>query len=210
MRTPAEDREQMILYQLESRDIRDQLVLDAFLKVERHLFVPPELRSFAYDDVPLPIGWGQTISQPYVVAKMTELLALGKQDRVLEIGTGSGYQAAILAELAGEVYTIELVPELHRRAQELLERLGYTNIRAICGDGYLGYPEAAPYDAVIVTAAPPTLPENLVSQLRTGGTLVIPVGESEQTLIRATKNGDGTTSQERIFPVIFVPMKHGL
>ena len=203
------ERNRMIRYQLDSRGIVDVELLAAFERVERHLFVPAEYRTQAYADEPLPIECGQTISQPYVVAKMTELLGLSKRDRVLEIGTGSGYQTAILAELAGEVWTLELIEELHLRARETLDRLGYGNIHALQGNGFSGYPPEAPYDAIIVTAAPPEIPENLVSQLAPGGRMVIPVGSGAQMLMRLTREADGSLLAENIFPVIFVPMKKG-
>lgn len=183
-------------------------VLDAFEKVDRSLFVLPEYRSVADADEALPISCGQTISQPSLVAKMTELLNLAENSKVLEIGTGSGYQTAILAELAGEVFTIELIPELHETAKKRLDSLGYTNVHAAVGDGYSGWPDEAPFDAIIVTAAPPVIPEALTTQLSNGGRMVIPVGDSEQMLCLITKSSDGLIQVENIFPVIFVPMRH--
>ena len=169
-------RENMVSRQLESpgRDLKDKRVLDSMRQVPRHEFVPPSQRRFAYEDTPLPIGHGQTISQPFIVAFMTEKLAVKPTDRVLEIGTGSGYQAAILAKLAKEVFTIEIVEALGREAGSTLQRLGFTNVHARVGDGYLGWPEAAPFDAIIVTCAPEKIPQPLVEQLKEGGRMIIP------------------------------------
>lgn len=202
------DRTRMVREQLEApgRGIRDAAVLRAMRKVPRHCFVPKEVRAGSYDDGPLPIGYGQTISQPFVVAFMTEQLRLKATDRVLEIGTGSGYQAAILAELAGEVYTIEIVAPLAARAQATLAKLGYRNIRVRAGDGYLGWPEAAPFDAIIVTCAPEKVPSTLVDQLREGGAMIIPVGPAgEQELVLLRKRG-GRIRRQAVLPVQFVPM----
>jgi protein-L-isoaspartate(D-aspartate) O-methyltransferase len=165
----------MVNEQLRTRGVADKAVLAAMEKVPRHLFVPPAQRRCAYDDGPLPIGLAQTISQPYMVARMTELLRLTRACRVLEVGTGSGYQAAVLAELAGEVWSIERLPELARQAEQLLHRLRYDNVRVIVGDGTLGHPEAAPYDAIVVTAAAPRVPDALRAQLKPGGRMVIPL-----------------------------------
>lgn len=198
-------REKMVESQIKARGIRDPHVLGALLKVERHQFVPKKLQSRAYEDYPLPIGEGQTISQPYIVALMTELLDLKGEEKVLEIGTGSGYQAAILAELVKEVYTIEIIESLASSAQKLLKELGYRNIKVRTGDGYLGWPEAAPFDAVIVTAAPGHIPKPLVDQLKEGGRMVIPVGVHFQTLKKLTKKAGKVESQD-IIPVRFVPM----
>jgi protein-L-isoaspartate(D-aspartate) O-methyltransferase len=170
-------RHRMVEVQLRGRGIADQRVLEAMERVPRHLFVPASQRWSAYEDGPLPIGQGQTISQPYMVARMTELLRLTAGSKVLEVGTGSGYQAAVLAELAGEVWTIERHPELAHHAEELLLQLGYTNVRVIVGDGSLGFPPEAPYDAIIVTAAAPRLPEALGEQLAINGRMVIPIRE---------------------------------
>ena len=201
----VEERETMVSRQLVARGIRDKDVLDAMRKVPRHLFIPKDLRRHAYDDRPLPIGRGQTISQPYVVAFMSEALKLKPQDRVLEIGTGSGYQAAILGELVREVFTIEIVPELGERSKKLLSRLGYGNVNVRIGDGYKGWPEKAHFDAVIVTAAPPKVPQPLLSQLKIGGRMIIPVGNTRQELvvIRRTENG---YERKNVLPVAFVPM----
>lgn len=195
----------MVAQHLLARDIRDSTVLAAMASVPRHLYVPKDLRRYAYYDSPLPIGNGQTISQPYIVALMTQSLRLDSGDRVLEVGTGSGYQAAILAEIAAEVYTIEIIPELADRSRQLLQELGYNNINVRLGDGYLGWPEKAPFDAVIVTAAPDHVPRALVEQLTDGGRLVLPVGDQYQELIRITRTGD-VEQTERLLPVRFVPM----
>jgi protein-L-isoaspartate(D-aspartate) O-methyltransferase len=198
-------RVQMVETQLKARDITDPRVLDAMLKVERHKFVPKEYQHLAYIDEPLPIGFGQTISQPYIVAKMTELLELNKNDKVLEIGTGSGYQAAILAELCKEVYTIEIIPELAQRAEKLLKELGYKNIFVKVGDGYYGWPEHAPFDKIIVTCAPKEIPQKLVEQLKDGGKMVLPVGDVFQELVVVEKH-NGVVTKKSVFPVRFVPM----
>ncbi len=199
------NRERMVKDQLESRGIRDARVLAAMRAVPRHEFVPAEVRSRAYSDSPLPIGYGQTISQPYVVAAMSEALALEGDERVLEIGTGSGYQAAVLAELCREVYSIEIVPELAVSARAVLERLGYDNVQVREGDGYQGWPEHAPFDRVIVTAAPDHVPQPLVDQLAVGGRMVIPVGTGSQELILITRTPDGV-KRETMMGVRFVPM----
>ena len=178
----------------------------AMIEVPRHEFVPPEYRSSAYGNTPLPIGHGQTISQPLVVGLMTELLQLTKTDRVLEVGTGSGYQAAILSVLASEVYTTEIVPELGEMARANLERLGYSNVLTKIGDGYQGWPEHAPFDAIIVTAAPNHVPPPLITQLRSGGRMVIPVGGFDQELMVLAKRADGTATTTIILPVRFVPL----
>jgi protein-L-isoaspartate(D-aspartate) O-methyltransferase len=198
-------RQRMVRKQIEDRGVRDKRVLAAMRKVPRHLYVPREMEPYAYADQPLPIGYGQTISQPYIVAFMTEALELKPQDRVLEIGTGSGYQAAVLAELVQDVYSIEIVEPLGREAAERLKRLGYSNIQVRIGDGYRGWPEAAPFDAIIVTAAPDHVPPALVGQLRQGGRLVLPVGRFFQELVRVRRTASGT-KQETLLPVRFVPM----
>ena len=181
-------------------------VLAAMRKVLRHEFVPSIQRYAAYRNRPLSIGDGQTISQPYIVALMTDLLRIGPDDRLLEIGTGSGYQTAVLAELAREVFTVEIIESLGERAKRTLDRLGYRNVHARIDDGYRGWPEAAPFDAVIVTAAPAHVPAALVEQLKPQGRMVIPVGTDEQALLAVTKNADGTTLSEEIVPVRFVPL----
>jgi protein-L-isoaspartate(D-aspartate) O-methyltransferase len=188
-------------------EITDPDVLAAIERVPRHRFVPEHLQQHAYDDRPLPIGQGQTISQPFVVAMMTQALALTPESKVLEIGTGSGYQTAILAELAGEVYTVEVRPDLQTRAKRILDALGYANIRYRTGDGWAGWPEKAPFDATIVTAAAPEWPRALISQLAEGGRMVIPVGEQDwnQTLWLLTKL-DGNLIKDSLGPVRFVPL----
>lgn len=199
-------RSEMVEFQLKLRGIRDTRVLNAMLKVKRHLFVPPSISYLAYEDTALPIGWGQTISQPAVVALMTELLELKGKEKVLEIGTGSGYQAAVLAELAKEVYTIEILEPLAQQSKELLKNLRYKNVRMKVGDGFLGWPEFAPFDAIIVTCAPDSIPPPLLEQLAENGRLVIPVGTywQELKLVRKIK---GKITESDIIPVRFVPMK---
>jgi protein-L-isoaspartate(D-aspartate) O-methyltransferase len=201
----AAERWRMVEEQLVPRGISDERVLRAMAKVPRHLFVPAAMRPLAYLDSPLPIGLDQTISQPYIVAAMTEQTALGERARVLEIGTGSGYQTAILAEIAAEVYSVEIVEPLARQAEVVLRQLGYHNVHLRVGDGYQGWPEAAPFDAVLVAAAPPAIPAPLVDQLAVGGRLLIPVGRNAQELRVLTKTERGVVS-ERLFEVRFVPM----
>ena len=199
-------REAMVRNQLEARGIRDPNVLQAMRKVKRHALVPFALMPSAYQDSPLPIGHGQTISQPYIVAYMSEALALGPEDRVLEIGTGSGYQAAVLAEIVKEVYSIEIIPELAQEAREKLQKLGYSNITIKQGDGYEGWPDHQPFDAIIVTAAPDTIPPKLLEQLKNpGGRMILPVGSYYQELILVVKTDRGIV-QKQLLPVRFVPM----
>lgn len=198
-------REAMVQQQIVARGVRDQQVLGAMRKIPRHLFVPPSMQPYAYRDSPLPIGYQQTISQPYIVAFMTEALGLKAADRVLEVGTGSGYQAAVLSVLVREVYSIEIVEPLATEAAERLKRLGYSNVRVRAGDGYRGWPEAAPFDAVIVTAAPDHIPQPLLDQLAPGGCLVVPVGKYFQTLTRIRRTTSGFKT-EKLLPVRFVPM----
>jgi len=200
-------RQRMVKEDIQGRGIDDQRVLQAMLKVERHLFVPEPYRPTAYADRPLPIGEGQTISQPYIVALMTSQLHLKPEDRVLEIGTGSGYQAAVLAELTKEVYSIEIVEQLARTAQERLQALGYKNIWVKCGDGFYGWPEHAPYDAILVTCAAATIPEHLIDQLGEGGRMILPLGDKPfvQSLTVVTKQA-GKLERQPITDVVFVPM----
>ncbi|MBM3814549.1 MAG: protein-L-isoaspartate(D-aspartate) O-methyltransferase [Acidimicrobiia bacterium] len=201
----------MVRDQIQERGISNQAVLDAMRNTPRHLFMPEQQRDYAYDDTPLPIGYSQTISQPFIVAFMTDLLGAEKTHRVLEIGTGSGYQAAVLSPLAGEVYTIEIVPELAKRSQALLKQLSYENVTVRLGDGYKGWPEKAPFDRIILTAAPPELPQALVDQLKPGGRLVAPVGSSSwsQELIVVEKSKDGKVKKRSVLGVRFVPMVKG-
>lgn len=208
--TPDEyqgSRQQMVKFQMEDRGIKDKRVLQTMETVPRHEFVPPEYIKQAYDDHPLPIGYGQTISQPYIVAAMTELLRLNSDSKVLEIGTGSGYQAAILAELVQEIYSVEIIEQLCQQAKERLARLGYTNVQVLCGDGYYGWKEHAPYDAIIVTCAPDHIPQPLIDQLTDGGRMVIPVGPpgAYQALWLVERQGQEVKS-ERVMGVAFVPL----
>jgi protein-L-isoaspartate(D-aspartate) O-methyltransferase len=198
-------RARMVASQIAGRDVTDRRVLDAMRRVPRHLFVPARYRGSAYTDQPLPIGYDQTISQPYIVGIMSELAEVEPGDKVLEIGTGSGYQAAVLAEMGCEVYTIEIVAPLGRSAAALLARLGYDRVHTRIGDGYRGWPEHAPFDAVILTAAPPRIPEPLKEQTKVGGNLVAPVGVSYQELVVLHRMERGF-SQRSVFPVAFVPM----
>ncbi len=200
-------REKMVKKQIEARGVSDKDVLNAMEKVERHLFVLQEYLDRAYDDCPLPIGEGQTISQPYIVALMTELLELNKKKKVLEIGTGSGYQAAILAELAGEVYTIELIDTLGKKAGKILDKLSYSNIHIKIGDGYQGWPENAPFDGIIVTCSPTKVPEPLKEQLAEGGIMVIPIGEHYVQELAVITKKEGKLIQRGVTGVRFVPMK---
>ncbi len=198
-------RERMVADQIEARGIADPRVLAAMREVPREQLVPEDMRASAYEDRPLPIGHGQTISQPYIVAEMSAQLELSGDERVLEIGTGSGYQAAILGELAREVYTIEIVEPLAERAAEDLERLGYENVHVRAGDGYKGWPEEAPFDAIIVTAAPDHVPQPLIDQLAVGGRMVIPIGRGIQSLTLITRDERGV-KRKTLLGVMFVPM----
>lgn len=195
----------MVAEQMRTRGIRDQRVLDAMERVPRHLFIPPEYRADAYQDHPVPIGYGQTISQPYIVAFMTEALRLERHHRVLEIGTGCGYQTAVLAELAAEVYSIELIEPLAARARATLDELGYRTVHTRTGDGYAGWPERAPFDRVIVAAAAEDVPPALVAQLAEDGILVLPVGVFHQELQVLRRRGDRLETLDTL-PVRFVPM----
>jgi protein-L-isoaspartate(D-aspartate) O-methyltransferase len=198
----------MIADQLRGRDVREPRVLDAIGRVERHLFIPESSRADAYEDHPVPIGHAQTISQPYVVGFMTQALDVGPGHCVLEIGTGCGYQTAVLAEIAREVYTIEIIPDLAGRARETLIRLGYANVQFRVGDGYDGWPEAAPFDRILVAAAPADVPVVLVDQLADQGVLVIPVGNRHQEVKVVHKRGGHVQSRD-VLPVRFVPMIRG-
>lgn len=199
-------RENMVRQQIINRGIEHQPTIDAMRNVERHLFVPRGQQRRAYNDGPMPIGYGQTISQPYIVAYMTELVNPEPDDRVLEIGAGSGYQAAVLAEIVDEVYTIEIIPELGNRARQVLQDLNYDNVEVIIGDGYYGLEEHAPYDAIVVTAAAEYIPPPLIAQLKDGGKMVIPVGSPfiTQTLMMVERNGEEITTTN-LLPVRFVP-----
>lgn len=201
-----EERERMVESQIEARGVRDPKVLAALRRVPRHRFMPEDVRSRAYEDRAVPIGHGQTISQPFIVASMTEQLRLDADDRVLEVGTGSGYQAAVLAEIAREVYSIEIVEPLAERADATLDALGYDEVHVRTGDGYRGWPEAAPFDAIVVTAAPDHVPQPLVEQLAVGGRMVVPVGgRGAQDLRLLVREEDGVR-QEVLYGVLFVPM----
>jgi len=199
-------REKMVQYQVQARGVSDKAVLAALKKVERHRFVPEKYRDRAYEDHPLPIGEGQTISQPYIVGLMTSLVSLDSTKTVLEIGTGSGYQAAVLAETCKFVYTIELIPSLGKNAEALLNDLGYKNIKVKVGDGYKGWKEFAPFDAIVVTCAPTHVPEPLKNQLKEGGKMVIPVGENFMQYLNVLTKKKGKVVEDSIIPVRFVPM----
>ena len=198
-------RERMVAEQIVERNITDRQVLEALREVPRHRFVPEAVRGQAYEDHPLAIGYGQTISQPFIVALMTHLLELDGDERVLEIGTGSGYHSAVLSRIAREVYTIEIVEPLGRQAQSTLASLGYDNVQVRLGDGYGGWPEKQPFDAIILTAAPPHIPQPLIDQLKVGGKMVVPVGDFLQDLLVITKTPDGQ-ERRKVAPVRFVPM----
>jgi protein-L-isoaspartate(D-aspartate) O-methyltransferase len=203
----AAQRQRMVDQQLKPRGIKDERVLAAMAKVRREEFVPADQRADAYQDGPLPIGYDQTISQPYIVAFMTEQLRLKPGDRVLEIGSGSGYQAAILAELVADVYTIEIVEPLAKTAEATLQRLGYKNVHLKVGDGYKGWPEEAPFDAIIVTCAPDKVPQPLMDQLKDGGRMVIPVGERFAQQLYLLEKQNGQLKESATLPVRFVPMR---
>jgi protein-L-isoaspartate(D-aspartate) O-methyltransferase len=207
----VDERAQMVRNHIEHypyNPVKDPRVLAAMRRVPRHLFVPLEYRELAYRNSPLPIGYEQTISQPFIVAHMTELLDIQREDRILEIGTGSGYQAAVLGELCDHVFTMEIVAPLGIRAKKLLKELGYEHVQVRIGNGYLGWPEAAPFDKVIVTCAPDQIPQPLLDQLAPGGRMVIPVGGQFQTqyMVEVTKNNRGKISSKKHYPVRFVPM----
>jgi protein-L-isoaspartate(D-aspartate) O-methyltransferase len=205
----AEDRAEMVTRQIADRGISDQRVLSAMRKVPRHEFVPESEKRYAYRDTPLPIGQGQTISQPYIVALMTELARPDKSHRVLEIGTGSGYQAAVLAEIVEHVYTIEIEATLAQRAAEALQKLGYENVTVRAGDGYAGWVEHAPYDVIMITAAPDHVPQPLIDQLKPGGVMVVPVGPTHATqeLRVLEKDASGKVISKSVTPVRFVPLR---
>ncbi len=207
----AEKRAHMVRTQIEDRGVRNPDVLRVIESVPRHLFMPENVRGLAYGDHPVRLGYGQTISQPYIVGLMTELLAAGRTHTVLEVGTGSGYQAAVLSKLAQSVYSIEIVPELARSAAATLKNLGYDNVTVRLGDGYRGWPEQAPFDRVILTAAPPRIPQELIDQLKPGGRLVAPEGSSAvgQQLVVIGKSADGKITRKAVLPVMFVPMVPG-
>lgn len=198
----------MVNEQIIVRGVTDQDVLKVLETTPRHQFVPPEIAKYAYDDSPLPIGEGQTISQPYIVAFMTEILDMDSTHRVLEIGTGSGYQAAVLSPLVKKVYTIEIVKTLANRADSTLQKMGYKNVTVRLGDGYKGWPEEAPFDRIIGTAAPAEIPPALIEQLKPGGMMVLPVGTKWQELVVVKKSASGTISKKTVLPVRFVPMVH--
>lgn len=203
-------RQRMVEEQIRRRGVRDPRVLAALARVPRHRFVPEEYLDLAYDDRPLPIGKDQTISQPYIVGVMTEALELAPEDRVLEVGLGSGYQAAVLAELAADVYAVEIVPELARRTRRTLDELGYAGVHVKHGDGRAGWPEAAPFDGIVATAAPEVVPRELLQQLAPGGRMVIPIGGGQQELRRIRRSADGERwDAESLMGVRFVPMTGG-
>ena len=211
--TPADQHRSqrliMVRDQIEARGVKNPEVLAAMRAVPRELFVPESVRPHAYEDHPLPIGFGQTISQPFIVGLMTELLEPKKSHRVLEIGTGSGYQAAVLSGLVGELYSIEIVPELALSAAETLNSLGFRNVTVREGDGYRGWPEKAPFDRIILTAAPSEIPQTLLEELKPGGRLVAPVGLGFQDLVVVEKSADGKTTTRSVLQVRFVPMRKG-
>jgi len=202
----VQQRMEMVKWQIEAQGVRDSAVLAAMRKVERHRFVPQNYEAYAYDDYPLPIGEGQTISQPYIVALMTEIASLKKTDKVLEVGTGSGYQAAVLAEICDSVYSIEINEILAKNAQKILLELSYTNISILIGDGYQGWYEHSPYDAILVTCAPTSVPQPLIDQLRNGGRLVIPVGPANHQYLVLYQKQQNKIFQKNSIPVRFVPM----
>ncbi len=202
------ERERMVKEQIEARGITNPLVLSAMREVPRHKFVPEDMVSLAYSDRPLPIGFDQTISQPYIVAYMTQCLRLTGGEKVLEVGTGLGYQAAVLSKIASKVYTIERIPELAEKAKKILKELGYNNVEVIVGDGTKGLPEKAPFDGIIVTASGPYVPETLKNQLKVGGRLVMPVGKYRyaQRIVRVTRGVDDNFKEEELLDVLFVPL----
>ncbi len=200
-------KEEMIENQLKGRGIKDSKVLDAMRKIDRSLFIPDDVKEHTYKDGPLPIGGGQTISQPYIVAYMAEILKLSPKDKVLEIGTGCGYNAAVLAQLSEKIYSIEIIDWLEERARENLKKAGIENVETKQGDGYEGWPEKAPFDAIILTAAPAFIPKPLKQQLKTGGKLLAPVGKTSQRLSLITRKAENNFQEENLLLVSFVPMK---
>lgn len=202
----AAQREQMVQNQIKRRGVIDEQVLNAFRLVPRHVFVPEKYRQSAYEDTPVPIGFHQTISQPYIVAFMVAMLQLKGNERILEIGAGSGYQTAVLAQLCKSVYSVEIVPELATRSSRVLNELGYANAHIRCGDGYAGWMEHAPFDAIIVSAAPTQIPEHLVGQLNAGGRMILPLGIFEQSLLYLYKDTEGAVHHQKSLSVKFVPM----
>jgi protein-L-isoaspartate(D-aspartate) O-methyltransferase len=205
----AEQRTRMVKMQIERRGVNNPAVLEAMRAIPRQLFVPEAQQPSAYEDRPLPIGYGQTISQPYIVASMSELLGVKPGQRVLEIGTGSGYQAAVLCRLGAKVYSIEIVEPLAAAAAARLQSIGCGNVKVRAGDGYLGWPEEAPFDRIILTAAPPEMPQTLVRQLKNGGRLIAPVGREWQELVIIDKDAQGNVKERAEYPVVFVPMVPG-
>ncbi len=199
-------RLRMVTTQIERRSIRDRRVIEAMREVPRHLFVPERFRFMAYDDSPVPIGFEQTISQPYIVAYMLQSLKLTGIEKVLEIGTGSGYQSAVLARLCEKLYTVEIIQELATRAEAIIEQLGLSNVKIRCGDGYLGWPKAAPFDRVVVSAAPGQVPHPLVEQLQPGGRMILPLGDFDQQLLLIHKTAASRIFRRKLVPVKFVPM----
>lgn len=200
------NRQKMVSEQIKARGVADERVLNVMQTVPRHLFVHPNQIAFAYEDHPLPIGYDQTISQPYIVAYMTEKVAVKSTDQVLEIGTGSGYQAAVLSLLADKVFSIEIVEPLCTQAEQRLKQLGYANVQVRCGDGYLGWPEYAPFDVIMLTASPAEIPEPLLQQLAPGGRMILPLGSHYQELVLIERHQDGQLSRKNLIPVRFVPM----
>lgn len=199
-------RRRMVAHQIERRGLRDHRLLEAMRHVPRHLFVPERFQAIAYDDSPVPIGFDQTVSQPYIVAFMIDALQLTGIEKVLEVGTGSGYQAALLSFLCQEVYSIEIIPELSVRAAQLIKELDYINVHLRHGDGYLGWPEEAPFDRIIVAAAPNHVPEMLLAQLAPGGRMILPLGDKDQHLVLLRKDEEGRVSRVESVGVKFVPM----
>jgi len=202
----AVQREQMVQRQIKRRGIQDDRLLNALRLIPRHVFIPEHYRHAAYEDTPVPIGFNQTISQPYIVAFMVDMLHLLAHEKVLEIGTGSGYETAVVAQLCKSVYSVEIVPELATRSQQILQELGYENAHIRCGDGYAGWSEHAPFDAIIVSAAPTQIPEHLLQQLKPGGRMILPLGLFDQALLYLYKDAEGAVHRQQSLSVKFVPM----